>query len=39
MVHRNMFASEWARYAAGDYRPSKQYAKTFQDLPALSGSQ
>jgi len=39
MVHRNMFTAEWARYVAGDDRQSKQYEKTFDDLPALSESQ
>ena len=39
MVHRNMFKAEWARFAAGDDRQSKQYEKTFNDLPPLGESQ
>ena len=39
MVHRNMSTAEWALYVAGDDRQSKQYEKTFDDLPALSESQ
>ena len=39
VVHRNMFTTEWALYAAGDDRQSKQYEKTFDRLPALSESQ
>ena len=39
MVHRNMFTSEWARYASGDDRQVKLYEKTFNDLPALAESQ
>ncbi|HYY29105.1 MAG TPA: hypothetical protein VE860_14220 [Chthoniobacterales bacterium] len=39
MVHRNMFNAEWARYVAGDDRQSKQYQKTFNDLPPLAESQ
>jgi WD40 repeat protein len=34
MVHRNMFKSEWDRYASGSV-PKYPYVKTFDALPAL----
>lgn len=38
MINRNMFASEWERYAESNIGESRPYEKTFKDLPDLSGS-
>jgi WD40 repeat protein len=35
MVHRNMFKSEWDRYARGSVPKYHPYVKTFDALPAL----
>ena len=36
MVHRNMFAAEWERYAQSNPGEQRPYERTFDDLPALS---
>lgn len=39
MVNRNMFRTEWLRYAQSDDSRQQQYEKTFDDLPDLSGTE